>query len=163
MTIGDDDQELAESARLEAHYRRLGSRKPRCSTPGCKERSPEALTGTFPKIVCYEHSPKRRGATAWQQQHPPGKANDSGTVPAMANDHRIWDDPKRDWPERTLTNPDGSPLLKAAATIRSLLDWCRALAERLLAWIPQFLEALDDKLRGLFGDQWWSVLGLSPP
>jgi hypothetical protein len=61
-----------------------------------------------------------------------------------------------EWPEETLRNPDGSPIRKAAACIRGIIDMIRYLLEKLLAWIPSFLEALDDFLVERLGPQWWA-------
>ncbi len=155
-----DGPEMSAALRAELHFRRLGTRTPRCTPPECDERDPAAFTGVYPDNVCYEHEHVMRGISEWEGQHPPGKSNDAVTISTRGNDHRVWDDAKRDWPERTLHNPDGSPLLKAAAAVRSVLDWLRLLANRLLAWIPPFLERLDEVLRGLYGDRWWTRLGL---
>lgn len=155
------DEYGSDEVRREAHLRRLGTRNPRCSVPGCSETRPEALTGVHPHILCYEHAALRDGRATVEGQHPQGQRNDpEATVPMAGNDHRVWDDAKRDWPERTLRNPDGSPLLKIASGIRSLLDFLRLLFEKLLGWAPAFLERLDEALRSHFGDKWWESLGL---
>jgi hypothetical protein len=155
------DAELPSARRRELHLRRLGSRAPECSHPGCLERDPAALTGVFPNIACYEHDRRELGLPTWEGQHPSGEANDpDAVIPLPGNDHRVWDDAKRDWPDRTLRNPDGSPLLRAAAAVRSLLDWFNFIAERLLGWIAPFLERLDEALRSMHGDEWWTRLGL---
>jgi hypothetical protein len=144
----------------EAHLRRLGTRDPRCTYPGCEEREPSAFNGVHPHIVCHEHDLGRRGFSEWEGQHPSGAANDEATFPIRGNDHRVWDDAKRDWPTRTLRNPDGSPLLRAADAIRGLLDWALFVAQRLIGWIPPLLERLDEQLRAIYGDAWWVRLGL---
>jgi hypothetical protein len=59
----------------------------------------------------------------------------------------------------TLRNPDGSPLLRAAASIRGWLDTLRLIMERTVGWVPAFLEWLDARLRVTIGVQWWVTLG----
>jgi hypothetical protein len=71
------------------------------------------------------------------------------------NDHRIVSDNQHDWPLDTLRNPDGSPLLRAAASIRGWLDILRLIIERTVGWVPAFLEALDAWLRESLGERWW--------
>ncbi len=74
------------------------------------------------------------------------------------NDHRVVDDRKNDWPRTTLRNPDGSPLLRAAASLRGWLDTLQLIVERTLAWIPPFLEHLDRWLTQQLGGTWWATL-----
>jgi hypothetical protein len=74
------------------------------------------------------------------------------------NDHRRLSDAQRDWPEETLTNPDGSPLLKLAAMLRGWIDYLRLLLERGVARIPPALEQLDQLLRAYIGERWWETL-----
>jgi len=143
-------------ARREHAFERLGSRTPNCMF--CDETDPFALTGTYPDVLCYEHRVR-----AFEGQHPPGQHNADVAMRTRGNDHRIWDEAKKDWPDQTLKNPHGDPLLKIAATARSLLDWFRLLVERLLGWIPEFCERLSDALRRRHGDRWWDVLGLEAP
>lgn len=66
---------------------------------------------------------------------------------------------QRDWPERTLRNPDGSPLLRAAGAIRGWLDVLRVIIDRAVGWIPPFLEWLDERLRAVHGNRWWLAPG----
>jgi hypothetical protein len=145
--------------RIEARYRALGTREPACTRPGCRETDPFALTGTHPNIVCQEHEAEARGVTAIQLQHPQGQHNGPDKLPTRANDHAVWDSAKRDWPERTLCNPEDSPLLKASASVRSVLDWFRFVIERTLGWVPSLLEWLDDCLSALHGGCWWNAPG----
>ncbi|SRR6266705_3324657 len=147
--------------RLEQDYERLGTRDPKCVL--CPETEPSALTGFFPNIYCTEHDAERRGMTAMEQQHPPGRRNSRTTVVLRKNHHAMWDDYKKEWPEKTLKNPHGSPLRGAAAGVRSVLDWFRALLERILGWVPKFLEQLDEKLEEIHGPYWWNGWGLEWP
>ena len=144
--------------RKEKHLRRLNDRDPRCSD--CGEKEPAALTGTAPDILCYEDRIRVDGKSAIEDHHFAGRNNDELTVSIPGNEHRILSDMQKDWPEKTLRNPNSSPLRKAAATIRGWLDILLLLIKRILGWIPPFLEALDDKLTDRIGEQWWVELSL---
>jgi hypothetical protein len=149
--IGNDSER-----RREAHFRRLGTRSPQCRWPGCEEVDPEALTGAYPEIFCQEHLDAQSGKQSFERHHPFGQHNDAASVPIPTNDHRVLSDFQRDWPERTLRNPDHSPLRKAAAMVRGWLDVLKIIIERILGWVPAFLERLDDRLTALFGASWWN-------
>jgi len=118
------------------------------------------MTGTHPNILCYEHASETKGRSRSEGQHPSGRNNLRDAVMAMpGNDHRFMDEPKRDWPERTLRNPEGSPLLAASAAMRSVHDWCLFIVERLIGRWPQFLEWLDGQLSERYGVKWWEQFG----
>jgi hypothetical protein len=150
-----DGEDGARLARREAAIRRLGTRHPRCP---CGETEPLALTGRHPQIRCYECQALAAGRSWIEQQHPQGRHNGPVTVPIPGNDHRVIDDRKNDWPRQTLRNPDGSPLLRAAACLRGWLDTLRHIIEETIGWIPAFLEALDRWLCQLIGPRWWDGL-----
>jgi hypothetical protein len=145
--------------RRENHLRRMGTREPKCAN--CGENDPATLTGRAPDIICYECQAKASNRSPIERHHPAGQNNDPFTVPIPGNDHRILSDLQKDWPQDTLRNPTGSPLRKAAATMRGFLDLLMLLIERIFGWIPDFLESLDAKLIGHFGAIWWEELGLS--
>jgi hypothetical protein len=77
----------------------------------------------------------------------------------LGNPHRILNSYQQGWPQETLLNPDGSPLLKAAALLRGFLDILRLIIERIFGWIPEFLESLDAWLRQTLGPRWWEQFG----
>jgi hypothetical protein len=133
-----------------------------CSYPGCKESDPFALTGVNPNILCREHDADRQGRSWIEQHHPDGQSNDPRTVPLPANDHAVVSENQACWPRETLRNPDGSPLLKAAAALRGWLEMVRLAIERSVGWIPEFLERLDAWLRQQHGNGWWNDLGWQP-
>lgn len=142
--------------RLEDRVAKLGTRTPRCSAVGCGETNPFALSGIHPNLICAEH---RADATArsWTEgHHLKGQANDESDVVLIpANDHAVLSEFQRFWPEATLRNCDGSPLLRAAASLRGWLDVLRLILERTVGWIPGFLEMLDAWLRSRLGQRWW--------
>jgi len=142
----------------DAHEQRLaalGTRTPACS---CGETNPFALTGADPHIRCYECQAVAGGRARVEQQHVAGQHNRPETVPMLGNDHRAHDAHKLTWPPQTLRNPDGSPLLRAAACIRGWLDLLRVILDRTVGWVPAFLEYLHDWLVSRLGATWWHDL-----
>ncbi len=150
--------DFAREIREEAAYERLGTRQPRCQH--CVETDPFALQGSHPDITCYECSARLVDRSPVERHHPAGRRNSSATVPIPGNEHRVLSDMQREWPERTLRNPDGSPLLTAAAAIRGWLDVLWLIVQRTVGHIPALLESLDEGLRTTYGDRWWEGLGL---
>lgn len=105
--------------------------------------------------LCASCHVQLQGKRPTEAHHPAGRANDPFTVPIPATEHAILSDAQYDWPQATWRNPDGSPLLKAAASMRGWLDILQLLLERTVGWIPAFLEALDAALRKHYGSRWW--------
>lgn len=144
---------------LEKRFAVLGTRTPIC-TCGCGETNPFALTGTHPNILSYECSSGTDGRTTVEGQHVAGRHNRPEIVPLMGNDHRVADSHKITWPQETLRNPTGSPLLKASACIRGWLDLLRVVIDRTVGWVPAMLERLHDWLVIEHGPRWWDELDL---
>src|SRR5262249_51624249 len=144
-----NDKSTRRDVRHEQQSRRLGTRTPQCGS--CEETHGAALTTQDEKIICYECILKESGKPTIENHHFAGKRNDSLTVPIPGNDHRILSDWQRDWPADTLRNPNSSPLLKTAGAIRGFLDVLRLIIERILGWVPEFLEGLDAYLTSSIG------------
>ena len=88
--------------------------------------------------------------------HPFGKANNSATIPVPVNDHRAaLNVAQQDWLKKTLENPDRSPLLAAAASVRGFIDTILYLIKAGLHWIAGMLEKADAFLVEKFGSKWW--------
>lgn len=154
--MNPDEFEDRRQRRPEERFRQLGTRNPHCKVHGCQETDPYALSGTHPNLICDEHRAEAAGRSWIDKHHVPGRANDpADTVPVPANDHAGLSELQRFWPRETLRNPDGSPLLRAAAALRGWLDLLRMTIERTLGWIPEFLEQLDGWLRERLGPHWW--------
>jgi hypothetical protein len=152
-----DAFDVFRDERLEVRFATLGTRSPCCSVAGCRETNPFALSGTHPNLVCAEHRASNLGHVPIDGHHSKGRANDADDViPALANDHAVLSELQRFWPQRTLRNPDGSPLLRAAAALRGWLDVLRLMLERTVGWIPDFLESLDAWLSQRLGTRWWN-------
>jgi hypothetical protein len=88
--------------------------------------------------------------------HVAGKASSPLTVSVPVNDHRAdLSVSQYDWPKETRENPDGSPLLAAAASIRGFIDTVVYLVEKGLRWVAELLERLNALLTEKFGPGWW--------
>jgi hypothetical protein len=143
---------VASYQRKTISARRVGA-DARCA---CGESRPEALiTGSSPTF-CAACDRDRQGMTAFDDHHFAGKANSPETVPIWVNDHRAWlSEAQREWPTETLENPNGSPLLAAAAMVRGLIDTVSYLLKNLL-WVAQILETLDAFLTKTLGPKSWT-------
>lgn len=140
--------------RLETKLAELGTRTPQCTSETCDEICPFMLTGADPEIHCYEHELLRLSRPWLEAHHPAGQHNDPRTVVVPGNDHRILSELQYRWPRETLRNPDGSPLLWAAALVRGWEDVLYVVVV-LVAGVPLLLEQLDEWLRGRVGERWW--------
>jgi len=94
------------------------------------------------------------------RHHPAGAANaPCVTVDIPVNDHRaILNDRQQDWLPGVLDNPDGDPLLRAAAHVLGFSDTILYLVKGLLVWIPNLLVRLAAFLRKQFGPRWWLTI-----
>ena len=130
----------------------------RCS---CGEGRPEALIPGSKPTVCAACKRATNGCTTIDQHHFAGKANNPATVSVPVNDHRATlSVAQAEWPRPTLANPEGSPLLAAAACIRGFIDTVLYLIERGLRWIADMLENLDEFQVKKLGPQWWVNTGI---
>lgn len=153
-----DDWTDGRDELLEQRLRQLGTRTPRCET--CPETDPFALCGAHPNIVCYECLAVEQSRSREEGHHVSGQANDPDDIQGLlANDHRRLSAGQARWPTSTLRNPEGSPLLKAAAAVRGWLEMLLLILDRTVGWVPTFLEWLDAALRDEIGPTWWVDLG----
>jgi hypothetical protein len=122
----------------------------------CGEARPEALIPGSDPPVCAFCKRTTAGQTLVDEHHFAGKANSPTTIPIPVNDHRAWlSVAQTDWPKSTLVNPEGSPLLAAAACVRGFIDTVLYLLERGLLWIADMLETLDEFQVKTLGPRWW--------
>jgi hypothetical protein len=132
--------------------RRVGANA-RCA---CGESRPEALIAKGNSIICAACDRKKKGKTTMDNHHPFGKANNPTTIPVPVNDHRAdLSTVQYDWPKETRENPDGSPLLAAAACLRGFVDTVVYLIRKGVLWIAEALEWLNAFLLEQLGPQWW--------
>ena len=137
---------------IRAHTRKeIAARRKAGQSCKCGETQPQALT-----TICVECLRKLSGKSASDDHHPAGRANHPATVKIPANDHAaVLTDAQYDWPKETWENPDGNPLLAAAACIRGYYDTNTYLTDALLLWVARFLEALYPFLRERLEPEWW--------
>jgi hypothetical protein len=152
-------KKLPQRDPIQAYKRRASAalRVGRSKECACGEKRPEALiAGSYP-VTCAACKRKKEGKTTMDDHHVFGNANDpTTTVPLPVNDHRAeLSAAQQDWPQKTLQNPDGSPLLAGAARVRGFVDTIVYLIERGLLWIAEMLEALDEFLGQKLGAKWW--------
>jgi hypothetical protein len=122
----------------------------------CGEMRPGSLIRGSDPVTCAECQRKSQGKKPRDQHHVAGRNNHPGTIAIPTNDHRAELSAKQfDWPPNTLRNPEGSPLLIAAACIRGSVDVIVFLVERFLSWIGEMLELLDQILAEKLGPKWW--------
>jgi len=151
---------IVAHARKVTAQRRIGKGK-RCKW--CGESRPEALIEGSNPVECFECERKKLGQNTLDAHHVTGKSNSAVTIPVPANDHRaILTSAQYDWPKKTRENPDGSPLLAAAACIRGFVDTIFYVIDKLVVWIPEMLEELDAFLVDEFGRKWWVGTELEP-
>ena len=88
--------------------------------------------------------------------HPFGIANSPLTISIPVNDHRAsLSVAQYDWPQKTLRNEEGSPLLAGAGTIRGFADIFNYLIQEFLLRDADMLELLDTMKEKQLGKKWW--------
>jgi hypothetical protein len=123
----------------------------------CGESRPDALIRGSDPIICTKCKRKLNEQKAMDDHHIAGEANNStGTIAVPVNDHRAeLSTAQHDWPQKTLHNPERSPLLSGAAHIRGFADTLLYLIGEFLLWIADMLELLDTFLERKLGPKWW--------
>jgi len=131
--------------------RRVGGNK-QCA---CGESRPEALISGSKPTICANCKRKKHKQSTLDRHHVAGKSNSRVTILVPVNDHRArLNVAQYDWPKKTLDNPDGSPLLAAAAFIRGFIDTINYLLEELQR-IAEMLEMAHAILVVKLGLKWW--------
>ena len=128
----------------------------------CGEARPEALIRGSDPLICGACDRKRKGRSSRDGHHIAGQANDPTKISFFANDH--WAElsvAQRDWPPKTLRNPDHSPLLAAAARIRGFVDTAIYLMVSFLLPAATLIELLDTMLERKLGRKWWKITTLN--
>jgi len=160
----DPIRAFARNARAKS---RLG-RDARCD---CDENRALALMRKGNVVICAECDRKNKRQLPFDKHHVAGRANSPVAIWVPVNEHRArLSADQYDWPKRTLENPHGSPLLRAAACSRGLISIGTYLVEKLsvptlpirsrtvwldLYWIAEFLERTDARLAEEHGAYWW--------
>jgi hypothetical protein len=145
------DPEAAYARRAIAR-RRVGPNA-KCA---CGETRPEALIRAKKGVICHECKRKENNMTTKDNHHFAMKANSPITIPIPVNDHSAdLNVAQQDWPKQTRENPDGSPLLAGAASVRGFIDTILYLIKQGLLWVADMLEKADAFLTQKFGKKWW--------
>jgi hypothetical protein len=132
--------------------RRVGRR--RCA---CGESRPRALIAHSEPTICAACQRTEHGKTAKDRHHIAAIANSPTTMLVHVNDHRAdLTELQERWPTRTRDNPDGSPVLAAAAAIRGFVDTLVYLMTKCVLWVAECLEGVDALLVARFGPTWWA-------
>jgi len=155
-TSPDSPDEPVPSPRAAAIRRKaIAARRAGEKVCACGEDRPEALIQYTAPAICMECDRKQRGVSTEDDHHFAGKANSPVTISELANDHAELNEMQRAWPERTLRNPEGSPLLAHAAEIRGLVDVNVFLYRRSQIPAAEDLESIDERLTRKLGPRWW--------
>lgn len=121
----------------------------------CGESRPEALIANSNPLICHECKRKSERKSAYDDHHEHGKSNNESTTAIPVNDHRAeLSTAQYDWPPKTLQNPDNSPVLKGAASIRGYADLSVYQMNNQLLPTAELLEALDEFLTNRLGTTW---------
>lgn len=122
----------------------------------CNEARPWALNRNSTPTSCEQCERQKKGKTTMDQHHIAGAANSPITTSVPVNDHRAdLTAAQLNWPKETLGNPDGCPLLRAAASIRGFVDTVIYYMREFLIWIAELLELLSAHLKEQWGRRWW--------
>jgi hypothetical protein len=124
----------------------------------CGESNEDALVLNQAPILCFRCTAMQDGRSTRDRHHVAGRKNSSLKDSFDVNDHRILSAYQQEWPEATLKNPAGSPILAVAGFLRGIIDWLRLIIERYLGWIPEWLEKLDAWLTEVLGPTYWESL-----
>lgn len=129
----------------------------------CGENCPEALIPGSDPTICAQCARKLKKHKTTDDHHIAGKANNpAATIAVPVNCHRAeLSTAQQDWPQKTLRNPERSPLLSAAAHIRGFSDTIVYFIKAILLWIPEMLELLDTYLERKLGQKWWKEAKLT--
>lgn len=150
--------ELPQNDPVAAYARNVTAQRSVGKNAGCacRETRPEALIRGSDPIICAACKRRSRGEATMDQHHFAGKPNNPLTVPVPVNDHRAdLSVAQYDWPQKTRENPEGSPLIAAAACIRGFVDWVVYLIKNGLLWVAELLENIDTFLSDKLGPKYW--------
>jgi hypothetical protein len=154
MKLTQPQRDPIRKFQREAKAARRAGKNTHCES--CGETLLEALVRGSKPTRCAECTRTMKGQTIMDVHHLAGRANSDATLIIRVNHHRgILSVAQYDWPRLTLENPQGCPLLAAAACIRGFIDILSYLIDELLRWISRMLEALSAHLEKQLGQKWW--------
>jgi len=137
---------IKSHARKAVAARRVGENA-RCA---CGEDRPLALVAGTKPVICAACQRRQQGKPDFDLHHVGAKKNSRFTMPVNTNDHRaVLSLAQYDWPQSTIRNPSGNELLKAAGSVRGVIDYLDYLNSGLLRPVAERLELLgQEKERG---------------
>jgi hypothetical protein len=122
----------------------------------CGESRPLALVFGSSPTICLNCLRVKHGKSMFDYHHPAGRANNPLTVPIPANDHAaVLTEAQYDWPKNTWENPEASPLLAGAGSIRGYFETVEYMGDGLLVRQVELFEVLDEFLKQKLGPKWW--------
>lgn len=120
----------------------------------CGDARPNMLVRNSRPKLCRKCYALKSGKKATETNHIAGKANSPITVEVPICDHRILSEAQYEWPPKTLQNPDGSPLLSIAGSMRGAADFIGELVVAFIYHLAEFVEEIDAWLCEQHG-LWW--------
>ena len=140
------------AARRARAQRRVGEGA-RCH---CGESRPEALIAGSKPMRCAECQRKAEGRPVTDDHHDAGRGNSPLTIPVPVNDHRAeLSVMQMDWGKTMRENPEGDPLIAAAALLRGSADITAYLQEHRIDVAIALLEMVAESNRQRLGSKWW--------
>jgi hypothetical protein len=96
----------------------------------------------------------KHGRKPTEGHHLGAEANSPLIVELPVKDHRTVTEAQHEWPPQTLQNPDGSPLLALAGSLRGVADFIGELITAFINRLAEAAEDIDAWLREKYG-LWW--------
>lgn len=145
------------AARLAKKQREL---PPNAACADCGAHRIIVLTKVDGEVVCYRCLNRRRGLPAFELHHFVAAKVTPEVIPLPANDHRIVEDLKYDYPPEVWTNPHGRAILMAVAVLAmaGALGYCLA---RYCTPLGRSLLRANDWLTTQHGRDWEASAGLA--
>lgn len=121
----------------------------------CGDNRPEMLVRNSRPKRCHKCYAIAKGRRDTEDHHLGGKANSPLTVRTPIKEHRTLSEAQYEWPPGTLENPDRSPLIGIAGSLRGVADFIGELITVLIHRLAQAAEDIDAWLRERYGKNWW--------
>ncbi len=145
----DETQRIMRNARRRERFP-LGATCIRCG-----ESDARVLDAGTKPILCYACHAAAAGRSVVEYHHIGSRANGDLTIVIGANEHRILSEMQREHDPRLRRNPDGSPVLRAAAHLAGVRDALAVLVERLFDPLITWLLAFETWLVARLGPRYW--------
>jgi|HubBroStandDraft_4_1064222.scaffolds.fasta_scaffold00010_76 hypothetical protein len=120
----------------------------------CAEKRAEQLVRRSRPKLCLRCYARKHGTKETEGHHLGAEANSPVIVEVPITDHRTLTEAQYEWPPKTWRNPDGSPLLAIAGTLRGIADFISDLIVAFINHLAEAAEDIDAWLRDKYG-LWW--------